>query len=290
MKLPVAIGEHRRPSDGERAALLALLGDEDPQVFEAVRDRLLECAPEATHWLREHPLSCDPVTRRHAQEIVHLIERQTADHRFLGFCLGHGEDLDLEHGLWLLAQTQYPEINPDAYRALLDNFAGELRELLRDAPSPLTRLAVINDHLFNDLGFHGNEEDYYDPDNSYFNRVIDRRTGNPISLSLLYWLLGRRLRLPIVGIGLPGHFVCRLQSSTEAVFIDAFNRGKLLTRADCIRFLQQSGHSVQEGFLGPVTHRRALLRVCTNLHEIYADRGLRDETARLRRYLVALSR
>lgn len=289
MKTPVAAAEHRHPSAGERAALLALLGDEDPRVFRAVRDRLLECAPEAAHWLREHLLSRDPVTRRHAREIVHLIERQTADHRFLGFCLGHGADLDLEQALWLLARTHYPEVNIDAYRALLDHFAAELRELLHDAPSPLSRLAVMNDHLFNELGFHGNEDDYNDPDNNYFNRVIDRRTGNAISLSLLYWLLGRRVGLPVVGIGMPGHFVCRYQTSTESVFIDAFNRGKLLTRSDCIRFLHQSGHGFHETFLAPATHRGTLLRVCTNLHGIYADRGMREETARLRRYLVALS-
>jgi regulator of sirC expression with transglutaminase-like and TPR domain len=289
MKSTVATGEHRHPSAGERTALLALLGDEDPRVFRAVRDRLLECAPEAAQWLREHRLSQDPVTRRHAREIVHLIERQTADRRFLGFCLGHGQDLDLEQGLWLLARTLYPEINVDAYRALLDQFAAELREVLPDAPSPLGRLAVVNDHLFNELGFHGNEQDYYDPDNSYFNRVIDRRTGNPISLSLLYWLLGRRLGLPIVGIGMPGHYVCRYQTSTDLVFIDAFNRGKLLTRSDCIRFLHESGHGFHDAFLAPATPRSTLLRVCTNLHEVYADRGLREETARLRRYLVALS-
>lgn len=290
MKSGVIRREHRRVSERERTALLSLLGDEDPAVFRAVRERLLECPTDAARWLRPLRLSSDPVTRRHAREIVRLLDRQMADHRLLGFCLGHGEELELETGLWLLARTHYPEINPEAYRALLDVFAAELRERLAGERNPLSSLAVINDYLFNDLGFHGNEEDYYDPDNSYFNRVIDRRTGNPISLSTLYWLLGRRLGLPIVGIAMPGHFVCRFQSSTEAVFIDAFNRGKLLTRSDCIRYLQQSGHGFQEDYLAPASGRRTLVRMCANLHDIYADRGLREETARLRRYLVALSR
>lgn len=148
---------------------------------------------------------------------------------------------------------------------------------------------MINDYLFNELGFHGNEEEYYDPENSYFNRVIDRRMGNPISLSALYWLLGRRLGLPIVGIGMPGHFLCRFQSSTEAVFIDAFNRGKLLTRADCIRYLQQSGHGFEEGHLAPIAPGRALLRMCSNLLQIYADSGFAEERARFQRYVIALN-
>jgi regulator of sirC expression with transglutaminase-like and TPR domain len=288
--MKTGVSEHRPVSERERDALIALLGDEDPAVFRAVRDRFLEHPIQAARWLRPLRLSGDPVTRRHAREIVRLLDRQMADHRLLGFCLGHGEDLELETGLWLLARTQYPDINPEAYGALLDAFAAELRERLTPETNPLSSLAVINDYLFNDLGFHGNEEDYYDPDNSYFNRVLDRRTGNPLSLSALYWLLGRRLELPIVGIGMPGHFVCRFQSSTDAVFIDAFNRGKLLTRADCIRYLHESGHGFQESFLTPVNGRRTLLRMCANLHEIYADRGLHEETARLRRYLVALSR
>lgn len=290
MRSGITRREHRRVSERERAALRALLSDEDPVVFRAVRDRLLECPADTARWLRPLRLSSDPVTRRHAREIIRLLDRQMADHRLLGFCLGHGEEMELETGLWLLAQTQYPDINPEAYRALLDAFAGELRERLTGERNPLSSLAVINDYLFNDLGFHGNEGDYYDPDNSYLNRVIDRRTGNPISLSAVYWLLGRRLGLPIVGITMPGHFVCRFQSSTDAVFIDAFNRGKLLTRADCIRYLQRSGHGFQEAFLAPASGRRTLVRACANLHEIYADRGLREETVRLRRYLVALSR
>src|SRR5438876_1144393 len=79
-------------------------------------------------------------------------------------------------------------------------------------------LGVINQHLFTELGFHGNEQNYYEPDNSYLNRVLDRRTGNPISLCLIYLLIARRLRLPIAGIGMPGHFLVRYQSSTAEIY------------------------------------------------------------------------
>src|SRR5207248_2561870 len=112
------------------------------------------------------------------------------------------------------------------------------------------------------FGFGGNEDNYYDPDNSYLNRVIDRRTGNPINLCLLYLLLARRLRLPIAGIGLPGHFICRYQSSAEEIYIDAFNHGKFLTKADCVQYLLQGNHRLHEDYLAPVTPRRLMLRVC----------------------------
>ncbi len=281
---------HRKLSEKEKAAFLSLLGDEDPLVFDAVRDRLVEYGADAHRWLEKHLASRDRVVRRHARGIVRELSQAAADHRFLGFCMAHHEDLDLEQGVWLLAQTRYPEINLDAYRALMDSFAADLREKLEGEDGPLSCLAIMNDFLFNELGFEGNETDYYDPDNSYFNRVIDRRTGNPISLSTLYWLMARRVGLPIVGIGMPGHFICRYQSSTDAVFVDAFNRGKILTRADCIAYLRDSGHGFREKHLTPATPVAALLRMCANLLGIYADRGLTEERKRFERYMRALER
>lgn len=274
----------------EKTALLTLLGDEDAGVYRAVRTRILAAGEEAVPWLRPHTLSSDPLVRRRANDIIQHLAQQDADTAFLAFCVSHGEELDLEQGAWLLAQTQYPAINLAAYQALLDSFAAELREKIADQETPVGVLAGLNEYVFGELGFHGNQKNYYDPDNSYFNRVIDRRTGNPISLCTLYWFLARRLRLPIVGVAMPGHFLCRYQSSTEAFFIDAFNRGKLLTRADCVKYLHASGHGFQESFLGPASPARTLLRMCSNLHQIYSHLELRDEMARLQRYLVALAK
>jgi regulator of sirC expression with transglutaminase-like and TPR domain len=218
-------------------------------------------------------------------------DRQTADNQFLGFCLKHGEELDLEQGAWLLAQTQYPDINVAGYRALLDSYAGDLQDLVNISPdAPEQALNAINDYLFGELGFTGNEEDYNDPENSYLNRVLDRRTGNPINLSLVYLMVARRLRLPVAGIGLPGHFVCRYQSSAAEIYIDAFNRGKLLTKADCVRYLLQGNYSVRDDYLAPVSPRRILLRICSNLHQIYLHLNKPEDATRFQRYLVALAR
>jgi regulator of sirC expression with transglutaminase-like and TPR domain len=277
-------------TDGLKTALLTLLADDDPHVHQPVRARILASGPEARPWLQGHALSSNPLLRRRVAEILHHLARQQADTDFLAFCLQHGDDCDLEDAVWLLARTAYPEINTDAYRALLDTFTADIQERLGPEVKSLGCLAVINDHLFNELGFRGNEKHFFDPENSYFNRVLDRRVGNPISLCTLYWLLGKRLRLPVVGVGLPRHFLCRYQVPTETVFIDAFNRGKLLTRADCIRFLQQIGQGFQETYLAPTTPGRALLRMCSNLHQIYHELGQREEESRLQRYVVALAR
>ena len=277
-------------SDSRRAALLNLLADENPAIYQTVREKILSYGPQAAGWLRPHTLSSDAVLRRRAQEIVLHFDRQAADNRFLAFCLKHGEEFDLEQSAWLLAQTQYPEINVEAYAALLDSYAGELRERVDFSADAKRTLAAINKYLFHDLSFSGNDQNYYDPQNSYLNRVIDQRKGNPINLCLLYILLARRLRLPVVGIGLPGHFICRYQSSAAELYIDAFNGGKLLSKADCIQYLVRGKHSLGDDYLAPINPRRMLLRICGNLHQIYLRLELAEETTRVQRYLVALAR
>jgi regulator of sirC expression with transglutaminase-like and TPR domain len=119
---------------------------------------------------------------------------------------------------------------------------------------------------------------------------MDRRLGNPISLCTIYLAVARRLRLPVTGIGLPGHFLCRCQTAQREIYVDAFNRGRLLAQADCAQFLRKQGVEFHEAHLAPVMPRRMLLRMCHNLHQIYASHGLAEDTARLQRYIVALAK
>ncbi len=279
------------PRESEKKALLNLLADEDASVYHTIRAKIISYGLSAARWLQPSTLSSDPILRRRAIEIIQHLSRHAADNRFLAFCLTQGEELDIEQGAFLLAQTQYPDINIQAYQALFDNYAADLREQIGPGQSSEQTIAIINHYLFDELGFHGNEESYYDPDNSYLNRVVDQRTGNPISLCSIYLAVGRRLKLPIVGIGMPGHFLCRFQTTTEdALFIDAFNRGKLLTRADCVKYLVHTRDGFKESYIAPVSGRRTLSRMCSNLHQIYSELSLAEEIARFQRYIVALAK
>ena len=272
-------------------ALVKLLSDEDPAVYHLVREKILSYGQSAIAWMQPHVLSSDPVLRRRVQEVIDHLARRSADNRFLAFCLcQHGEELDVDQGSWLLAQTRYPDINVAAYQALFDSYAGDLRERIDFGARPDQILATINQYLYSELGFHGNEQNYYEPENSYLNRVIDRRTGNPISLCMVYLFVSRRPHLPVTGIGMPGHFLCRFQCPTDELYIDAFNRGKLLSRTDCVKYLVQTNYGFQDGLLTPATPRRILLRMCSTLHQIYQHLKLAEETARLQRYIVALAK
>src|SRR5712691_838149 len=122
----------------QRTALISLLVDDDPAIYDMVRRRILDYGRVACEWLRPYMLSNDPAMRRRALEIVHHLARQDSDERFLDFCLHNGEELDLEQAMGLLAQTQYPDTNPDAYRALYDHWAGELRARIDFTGEPAT--------------------------------------------------------------------------------------------------------------------------------------------------------
>lgn len=278
-------------SASQRAALLTLLTDDDPAVYQTVRDKILTDGQPAREWLRPHTLSSDPVLRRRAQEIIQHLARQTADDRFLAFCLRHrGDEFDVEEAVWLLAQTQYPDTNLEAYQALLDSYAADLSDrIIAEAP-PKQILTVLNHFFFEELDFRGDEKDYYDPDNSYLNRVMDRRMGNPISLCLVYLLVARRLRLPVAGIGLPGHFLCRFQNTGEEIYIDVFHRGRFLTKNDCLSHLVRNKQPLDTDLLSPASPHRILGRMCANLYQSYLRMELTEESARLQRYVIALAR
>ncbi len=278
------------PTESQRRALIVLLGDEDDAIARTASDRLKACGSIACDWLKPHLLSNDAHLRRRARSIVSHFNRMKADNAFLGFALQSGEELNMEQGIWLLARTQYPDLNEAAYAAQLDGFAEQLAAMLPVGGDSDTLMATVNEFLFDKLGFHGNQENYYQPENSYMNKVVDRRTGNPISMCAVYMLVMKRIGLPVVGIGLPGHFISRFQSPSVEVYVDCFNRGKLLTKANCISYILGTGHNLQEGFLQPVTPRRMLQRMCSNLHQIYSQQELPEETERLGRYLVALAR
>ena len=277
-------------SDEKRKALLCLLADEDPEIYLPVREKIISLGPHVCDWLKYFVLDENPIVRRRVRDVISHFKRLKADTEFSAFCLNHGEDFELEEACWLLARTVDPEINTEAYRAVLDDYAHDLMHKIDFGSEPESIMAAINRYLFQTQRYQGNEDNYYSADNSYLNRVIDQRRGNPISLCMIYQLVGRRLGLPVTGIGLPGHFLCRFQTPRQDYYIDAFNKGRLLTKTDCMKYLKQAGYEFHETFLMPASSRRILLRMCSNLHQIYQRDNQAADAARLHGYIVALSK
>ena len=277
-------------SSSQLQAMLTLLGDEDPSVVETIRGHILSTGQEGMEFLGQNTLHPDPLVRRRVLEIIDKSAADRWDAEFMTFVLSHGEHFDLEEGIWKFTLTTYPRLNIDGFKAQLDEWTHTTRQLMGLSTGPGVAIDALNEVLFQRLGFVGNKTDYFNPENSYINRVMDLRRGIPISLCLVYLLIGKRLGLPIVGIGMPGHFICRWQTATEELFIDPFHSGKLLSRSDCRKRLQDLAIEYDDRHLAPLSHRRTLTRVVANLHLIHKERRESATVERLLRYLIALSR
>ena len=182
------------------------------------------------------------------------------------------EEIDLAKAALAFARTEYPDLDIEEYLNALDTMAEEVRERLIEERYPLKVIKTINSYLFDDLGFEGNTRNYYDPRNSFLNDVIDRRTGIPITLSIIYLEIAKRIDFPMVGIGMPGHFIIRPNFENAGIFVDAFNQGEILFEQDCEERLQQVYQQpvkLEPRFLAPVSNREILVRMLTNLKMIY---------------------
>jgi regulator of sirC expression with transglutaminase-like and TPR domain len=149
-------------------------------------------------------------------------------------------------------------------------------------------IKTLNRYLFTEQGFKGNTKNYYELENSYLNCVIDRRTGIPISLSTVYLLVGKRLGLPVHGIGMPGHFLVKYESDRYKVFVDCFNGGALLTEKNCQRFLTEAGYGFDEKYLQQSPVHAILSRMIKNLLAIYAKLDDPLKKARLTKFIEIL--
>jgi regulator of sirC expression with transglutaminase-like and TPR domain len=274
---------------GEIQALITLLGDDDTRVRNVARERLLQIGEPATEFLREAGgADVDGKIRIEARHVLAQIRREDLVGSFYLLSLLDEDQIDLERAVFLLARLGYPDLEIAPYQHELDRLAQKVSQRLAGLHHHRDKsrvLRLINQVLFDEEGFSGNIEDYYDPDNSFLNCVLENRAGIPITLSVIYLLIGRRLRLPIRGINMPVHFICQYHSPPDSFYFDPFNKGQVLTHADCVKLLQQAPHPFHESLLTPAKSRDIIGRMIRNLLVIYHHHDDRAQIERLSRIL-----
>lgn len=202
------------------------------------------------------------------------------------------EQINLADAALCIAQEEYPDLDPSPCFQILEEIATRVRNRLPAGHYPLRLIQCINQCLYDELRFRGNTSNYYDPCNSFLNDVLDRRTGIPITLALVYLEVAKRIGLPMVGVGMPGHFLIRPTIADMEVYVDAFHRGEVLFAQDCRDRLNQVYKQPvpQESlpaFLEDVSSRRFLARMLTNLKLIYLNRNeLEKSLAAVERILL----
>ena len=188
--------------------------------------------------------------------------------------------IDLSRACLLIAQDAYPDLDVERYIGEIERMATRLRARLAPSAAGEDRVVALNQLLYEDLGYWGNTQDYYDPRNSYLNEVIDRRTGMPITMSILYMELGRRIGLPVEGVSFPGHFLVRVRLRGGMLVLDPFSGGapqsedELRSRVkrvipDGVADDLPASELPLDQFLEPATNRQILARVLRNLKGIY---------------------
>ena len=187
---------------------------------------------------------------------------------------GPEDALDLAEAALLIAQHEYPQLDVAVYLRRLDRFAEDVRARLSPDPSPEHVIATMNYFFYKEQGFTGNASDYYDPRNSFLNDVLDRKVGVPITLSIVYMEVARRVGLDLEGISFPGHFLVKLPTSDGAVVLDPYAGGISLSAEDLEARLNQLygelGHKVSlDEALASAGKKEILLRMLRNLKAIY---------------------
>lgn len=177
----------------------------------------------------------------------------------------------------LIARDEYPELQPQCYEQMLAHHVEQLRPRIESIQAWPMRMMAINEYLFDELGYSGNHDAYYDPRNSYLNEVFERRLGIPISLAVVQIEVARRLDLPLEGVSFPGHFLVRLPVDDGMLVMDPFNRGRPLDVDELRDRIQPhlAGDRIDDQalhrVLGPASHRSILTRMLRNLHGVYAQ-------------------
>jgi regulator of sirC expression with transglutaminase-like and TPR domain len=201
-------------------------------------------------------------------------------------------ELDLARAALFIAAGEYRGLAVDSEIARLDAIAAAVSDASGPALSPRALAGAISRQLFDLLRFHGNQDDYYDPRNSYLNDVLARRTGIPITLSVVYLEVAWRLGLEATGVGYPGHFLVKYHDGEQEWIVDPFHGGQEFAlrefRAGLTAERAAMAH-VLDYYLAALTRRQLLTRILTNLKLIYHQRRDDARALRIQDYLLALS-
>lgn len=188
------------------------------------------------------------------------------------------EEIPLFQSALLIARDEYPDLDTQYYDDLCESWRGSIAPQVERATSPIAALQALNRFLFEELGFSGNNDDYYDPRNSYINDVFERRLGIPISLAVMQMEVARRLGLGLEGVAFPGHFLVRMPVQGGVMVLDPYQGGRSLD-VDELRQRAQP-HMEQEDLgdqqllklLDPASHRAILTRMLRNLRSVYMEK------------------
>jgi regulator of sirC expression with transglutaminase-like and TPR domain len=268
----------------QQDGLVKLLRDNDPDTVRLVKEQLAECGEEGLGQLYELCRFDDARVSAHAREVVAEIQGRSAVDDFSLICHFFGEGVNLEAACWALARAIEPGLCTTKFERKVNHWGRQFLIKIAGAVSNRERVKLLAEYLSGDLDFRGNSDDYYCERNSLLPRIIDARCGIPITLTMLYMMVGSRAAMKIEGINLPGHFLAR----HGEVFFDPFHRGRILTCGDIEKILAKQGLELTESHLQPASPRQIMVRMLANLLYVYDLTGDCEKHALVRGWVDSL--
>ena len=249
----------------ELKALISLLDDEDQEVLNLVVEKITSLGSMMVPYLEaEWEKNYSPRVQERIEEITHNLQFELVKKRLSEWSAK--DDGDLLEGMWIVATYQYPDLELDDLKRQLEQIYYEAWLGFRPDMHPHDQIKTLNNVFFRDLKFGPNLKNFHSPANSFINRMLESRKGNPISLCVLYMLIANKLKLPIYGVNLPNLFI--LTYKTEAFpqfYINVYNRGLVFTREDIKNYVQELKVPQRESFFEPCNTKDIIRRVFRNL-------------------------
>ncbi len=264
---------------GHIASLIKLLDDEDVFISRSAYERLLDLGADVIPVILKFRENASEHLKNLLDEIVDTLRYRKYVEDVVSYF--RSVDKDIEQGAFLVAKFAYPDMNFKGYSEILELMALDLKKRIYAKDGILDIVEAVNKFFFVEKGFKGNFENYYEPDNVFINRVIDRRVGIPITLSLVYILVGKRANLPVYGVSIPGHFIVRYESNGFEIYVDPFNKGRLMTRSDCEKLISQLGYSQKKEYFMRATADIIVKRMLGNLALAYKNSGYIEKANKL---------
>jgi len=278
--------EAKTPSAATVLAVIDLLGDDNPKIVHACRKRLLAWRDLARGRLNEATSHPDAVVRLRVRAVLRVLDQQDWCDAVSTFAAsipseGQLDSRTLERGAILLSSMgRMGKVQSEVMTEALGRHGEELRHRI-DGKSTVTVARLLSGYLAGRLGYSGSRSSFYNAANVNIDTVIERRLGVPVSLSLLYMLVGRRAGLHVTGVSIPDHFLVRIHG-TKPVLVDPYHEGRSVTKADCIRYLRRAGFGLHtSSYLEDVSDRQVLGYLVRNLSRVYGYREDNDSCTAL---------
>jgi len=267
-------------------AIVKLLSDDDPGTVNLVKEQLIDQGVEVSAELQKLLKVENPSVRQHIVQVLAEIDSREASSELSILCPLFQEDGDIEHANWLLSRVMLPGIPVEQYRRIIDDYGAGLSSLIDETMLPNERISIISAYLGIKHGFRGNIDDYYDANNSLLPSLIESRLGIPISLTLLYMLVGARAGMKIEGVNLPGHFLAR----HGGILFDPYEHGHIISLADCNEILSRQNLTFSPEHVEVASSRAMFRRILTNLLYIFQNNGGEQQAQRLAEWINGLDR